>query len=253
MIYYIHLFAITAYLFLPASAQDNSSGSPAGPIGDIVCATAVQEVANMPYPGDCSKWIKCDTEYAGTATVYTCDEGLWFSFDVQTCVWPDQSGCVDGMGIRCSSPSLLLYGIQGIWLFSTIDSVAQALSASKDSNSDEHKSNTQPYTEPQFPNLSPIFLRGMIRCYYPFNGTDAINRNRSFATIREGSQGKIETSVSHIKSRFRLYWNFLVPISQINIYTGGIVTAPTNQLESALPVNGISSFTFQLESVTYYD
>lgn len=48
------------------------------------------------------------------------------------------------MGIRCSSPSLLLYGIQGIWLFSTIDSVAQALSASKDSNSDEHKSNTQP-------------------------------------------------------------------------------------------------------------
>ncbi|RDH19670.1 hypothetical protein M747DRAFT_296450 [Aspergillus niger ATCC 13496] len=97
MIYYIHLFAITAYLFLPASAQDNSSGSPAGPIGDIVCATAVQEVANMPYPGDCSKWIKCDTEYAGTATVYTCDEGLWFSFDVQTCVWPDQSGCVDGV------------------------------------------------------------------------------------------------------------------------------------------------------------
>lgn len=48
------------------------------------------------------------------------------------------------MGIRCSSPSLLLYGIQGIRLFSTINIVAQALSASKDSNSYEHKSNTQP-------------------------------------------------------------------------------------------------------------
>lgn len=95
--YYALLPIITALVCLPANAQDHASGTPAGPIADVVCATATQEVANMPYPGDCTKWIKCDTDYAGTATVYTCDEGLWFSFDAQTCTWPDQSGCLDAV------------------------------------------------------------------------------------------------------------------------------------------------------------
>ncbi|PYH69372.1 chitin binding peritrophin-A domain-containing protein [Aspergillus vadensis CBS 113365] len=95
MMYYALLPIITALVCLHANAQDHASGTPAGPIADVVCATATQEVSNMPYPGDCTKWIKCDTDYAGTATVYTCDEGLWFSFDAQTCTWPDQSGCLN--------------------------------------------------------------------------------------------------------------------------------------------------------------
>lgn len=88
---YTFLLTGTALLCLLTNAQDDASGTPAGDIGDIVCATATQEVSHMPYPGDGTKWIKCDTENGGTAIVYTCDEGLLFSFEVQACVWPDQS------------------------------------------------------------------------------------------------------------------------------------------------------------------
>ncbi|RAL04541.1 chitin binding peritrophin-A domain-containing protein [Aspergillus ibericus CBS 121593] len=83
---------------LPINAQDdgdgaNGSGTPGGAIGATVCLGATPEVNHLPYPGDCTKFIVCDLS-DGVSTIYTCDEGLYFSVEVQTCTWPEDSGCV---------------------------------------------------------------------------------------------------------------------------------------------------------------
>ncbi|OJJ38002.1 hypothetical protein ASPWEDRAFT_27317 [Aspergillus wentii DTO 134E9] len=78
--------------------DSHSSGIPGGDIGYEECSKySTPEVTNVPYPGDCSKYIKCDfgfgLVFTGISTVHICDAPLHFSPVIQTCVWPENAGC----------------------------------------------------------------------------------------------------------------------------------------------------------------
>ncbi|OJJ30819.1 hypothetical protein ASPWEDRAFT_44799 [Aspergillus wentii DTO 134E9] len=69
-----------------------ASGQPGGELGWVVCQFATPEVWHFPYPGDCTKFIKCDIEHH-LSTIYSCDKPLHFNPYIQTCDWSENAGC----------------------------------------------------------------------------------------------------------------------------------------------------------------
>ncbi|EFQ99295.1 hypothetical protein MGYG_02307 [Nannizzia gypsea CBS 118893] len=93
------LLALGAATLLPfATAQlSDDGGDEGGALGATICKAATVAVWNLPVPGDCTRFVKCevrkDGTFTGLSTFYTCDRGLHFNAATQTCDWPDLAGC----------------------------------------------------------------------------------------------------------------------------------------------------------------
>ncbi|KAM5439786.1 hypothetical protein MferCBS31731_004196, partial [Microsporum ferrugineum] len=81
-----------------ASAVGVPGGVPGGALGAKLCQAATTEVWQLPIPGDCTRFVKCELTSAGVFTglsqIISCTDGQFFNPIIQTCDDPAASGCI---------------------------------------------------------------------------------------------------------------------------------------------------------------
>ncbi|KAM5450664.1 hypothetical protein MaudCBS49596_004195 [Microsporum audouinii] len=92
------LLTLGAALLPLASAVGVPGGAPGGALGAKLCQAATIEVWQLPIPGDCTRFIKCELTNAGVFTglseIISCTDGQFFNPIIQTCDDPAASGCI---------------------------------------------------------------------------------------------------------------------------------------------------------------
>lgn len=76
------LIASCILLIIASSVFCNDDGIPGGSFGADICRSATPQVWHLPFPGDSTKFIKCDIN-GGISTIYTCDSPLHFNPIIQ--------------------------------------------------------------------------------------------------------------------------------------------------------------------------
>ncbi|GLG98728.1 Probable chitinase 10, partial [Gryllus bimaculatus] len=101
------VWIVTVVLLVLAAISDASEESTsqaadgAQPQREItnVCSAATPSGWHLPYPGDCSLFVKCEPVLWGAATaaaaVFRCPAPLHFNPRAQVCDWPRSAGCDD--------------------------------------------------------------------------------------------------------------------------------------------------------------